>query len=56
MFQLFRDGRSPEQEAEALRERLNAVKRLIQAGHDVWRNRQRARYLEQRLQKLTGGQ
>jgi hypothetical protein len=38
---------------EALQKRLAAIRQSIRAGKDVWRNRQRERYLEGRLRKLT---
>ena len=53
MFQFFKNGHSRDQEAEVLRERLEVIRQSIQAGDDVWRNRQRAKYLERRLRELS---
>ncbi|MFQ5855580.1 MAG: hypothetical protein ACE5LU_08065 [Anaerolineae bacterium] len=40
---------SREPDAEALQEKLDEVNQLIRNGIDVWRNRQRRKYLERRL-------
>ncbi len=40
--------------AHLLRKKLAAVRRSIRAGKDVWRNRQRERYLEARLRRMIG--
>lgn len=38
-----------EPDVTALQEKLDQVNQLIRAGIDVWRNRQRRKYLEKRL-------
>ena len=39
--------------AYLLRKKLAVVRRSIRAGKDVWRNRQRERYLEARLRRMS---
>ena len=48
----FRNGHVRDHEAELLLARLNTVKQRIQDGVDVWRNRQRERYLKLRLREI----
>jgi hypothetical protein len=47
-----KNGHSRDQEAAVLYAKLDSVKQLIRDGVDVWRNRQRERYLEVRLREI----
>ncbi len=41
------------EEAEALRKKLDVIRRSVRTGDDAWRNLLRKRYLEMRLRRLA---